>query len=389
MTRLLACLCLSAWAAAIPEAKSVATEGLSAKQQRIVTIAAFTAIGDLRKLNTALNDGLDAGLTINEIKEVLVQMYAYAGFPRSLNGITTFMDVLAEREQKGIRDVVGAEPSPFPANRTSIELGAEIRERLIGGPATGRYITFAPAIDAFLKGHLFGDIFGRDNLDFQSREIATIGALAALGDVNPQLQSHFNVGLNTGLTEAQLRSLVSVIAAHVGKKQADNASAVLADVVRTRPAGGPRVVSMAPAAPPPTPAISISTDSSRRAYAAPAENFTGSAVVRPLFQRNDASRVSAASVTFEPAARTAWHDHPFGQRLIVTAGTGWVQQWGGPAQTMREGDVVSIPPGVKHWHGATATTSVTHIAVQEQRDGSSVRWMEKVSDEQYRARPNR
>ncbi len=90
-----------------------------------------------------------------------MQMYAYAGFPRSLNGITTFMDVLAEREQKGIRDVLGAQPSPFPANMTSIELGAEIRERLIGGPATGKYIAFSPEIDAFLKGHLFGDIFGR------------------------------------------------------------------------------------------------------------------------------------------------------------------------------------------------------------------------------------
>jgi quercetin dioxygenase-like cupin family protein/alkylhydroperoxidase/carboxymuconolactone decarboxylase family protein YurZ len=382
----LACMCLAVFgSAANPEGKPVTTEGLNAKQQRIVTIAAFTAIGDLRKLKTALNDGLDAGLTINEIKEILVQMYAYAGFPRSLNGITTFMDVLAEREQKGIRDVVGAQPSPFPANMTSIELGAEIRERLIGGPATGRYIAFSPEIDAFLKGHLFGDIFGRDNLDFQSREIATISALAALGDVNPQLQSHFNVGFNTGLTEAQMRSLVSVIAAQVGKKLGDKASAVLAEVVRTRPAGDAKAISMTPAAPQPAPAIGISNESSRAAYPAPAEHFTGSAVVRPLFQSTNASRASGAYVTFEPGARTAWHDHPLGQILIVSAGTGWVQQWGGAVQVIREGDVVSIPPGVKHWHGATTTTSMTHIAIQEQRDGSSVQWMEKVSDEQYRA----
>lgn len=384
----LACMCVSVFVtAAIPEKQAWRTDGLNAKQQRIVTIAAFTAIGDLRKLKTALSDGLDAGLTVNEIKEILVQMYAYAGFPRSLNGISTFMDVLAEREQKGIRDVVGAQPSPFPANMTSIELGAEIRERLVGGPATGKYIAFSPEIDAFLKGHLFGDIFGRDNLDFQSREIATISALAALGDVNPQLQAHFSVGFNTGLTETQMRSLVSVIAAQLGKKQADNASAVLAEVVRTRPAGGPKAVRIAPAAPQPSPSVRITNDSSRRPFAAPADYFTGSVVVRPLFQASNASRVSGAYVTFEAGARTAWHDHPLGQALIVSAGIGWVQQWGGLVQVIREGDVVSIPPGVKHWHGATATTSMTHIAIQEQRDGNSVRWMEKVSDEQYRARP--
>jgi 4-carboxymuconolactone decarboxylase len=153
-------------------------QGLNAKQKSIVTIAAFTASGDLQKLKTALNEGLDAGLTINEIKEVLVQMYAYAGFPRSLNSIDTFMGVLEERGKKGIKDELGKEPSPMPVNKSSIELGTEIQTRLIGAPATGKYITFAPAIDQFLKGHLFGDILGRDNLDFQSREIATISALA-------------------------------------------------------------------------------------------------------------------------------------------------------------------------------------------------------------------
>ena len=246
-------------------------------------------------------------------------------------------------------------------------------------------MSIRPEIDAFLKGHLFGDIFGRDNLDFQSREIATISALAALGNLNPQLQGHFSVGLNVGLTEAQMRSLVSVIRARLGKKLADNAAAVLAQVVRTRPAGDAQAVSIAPAVPQDSPTISISNQSSRPTYPAPAEYFTGSAVVRPLFQPNAAARASSAYVTFDPGARTAWHEHPLGQTLIVTAGTGWVQQWGGPVQTMREGDVVTIPPGVKHWHGATATTSVTHIAIQEQRDGSSVHWMEKVSDEQYRA----
>jgi 4-carboxymuconolactone decarboxylase len=154
------------------------TEELDYKQRAMVTIAAFTASGDLPKLTDALNEGLDAGLTINEIKEILVQMYAYAGFLRSLNGINTFMSVLEARQKKGIRDEQGKEPSPLPTNKSSVELGTENQTKLIGAPATGKYITFAPAINQFLKGHLFGDIFGRDNLDWQSREIATIAALA-------------------------------------------------------------------------------------------------------------------------------------------------------------------------------------------------------------------
>ena len=218
----------------ISEAQTMKNEGLNAKQEKIVTIAAFTANGDLQKLKTALIEGLDAGLPINEIKEVLVQMYAYAGFPRSLNGINTFMGVIEEREQKNIKDEIGKEPSPMPANKSSIELGTEIQTILIGAPATGKYITFAPAIDKFLKGHLFGDIFGRDNLDFQSREIATISALANLDGVNPQLQSHFNAGFNTGLTEAQMRSLIFVFEAKVGKKKARNAHEVLNKALSSR-----------------------------------------------------------------------------------------------------------------------------------------------------------
>ncbi len=162
----------------LSEAQTVKSEGLSARQKGIVPIAAFTASGDLEKLKTALNEGLDAGLTVNEIKEILVQLYAYAGFPRSLNGISTFMAVMDERQKKGIKDEMGREASPLPANKSSIELGTEIQTRLVGRPVTGAIYTFAPAIDQFLKGHLFGDIFGRDNLDFQSREIATISALA-------------------------------------------------------------------------------------------------------------------------------------------------------------------------------------------------------------------
>jgi quercetin dioxygenase-like cupin family protein len=112
--------------------------------------------------------------------------------------------------------------------------------------------------------------------------------------------------------------------------------------------------------------------------------FTGTVRLDPLFQPNEPARAAAVSVTFEPSARTAWHTHPLGQTLIVTAGAGWVQREGGPIEEIRPGDVVWFPPGLKHWHGATPTTAMTHIAIQEQLNGKAVEWMEKVADEQYR-----
>ncbi|MBD2540532.1 cupin domain-containing protein [Coleofasciculus sp. FACHB-SPT36] len=132
--------------------------------------------------------------------------------------------------------------------------------------------------------------------------------------------------------------------------------------------------------------VEITRNGSQPSTEGAAEYFTGSVCINPLFPVHDPSRASGASVTFEPGARTAWHTHPLGQTLIVTAGVGWVQQWGGQIQEIRPGDVVWIPPNVKHWHGATATTAMTHTAIQEQLDGTPVNWMEQVSDEQYEGR---
>jgi quercetin dioxygenase-like cupin family protein len=115
----------------------------------------------------------------------------------------------------------------------------------------------------------------------------------------------------------------------------------------------------------------------------PADWFTGAVRIDPLFQASAPARVQGASVTFEPGARTAWHTHPLGQTLIVVSGLGWAQRWGGQIEEIRPGDVVWFAPGEKHWHGATAATAMTHVAVQEQLDGKVVDWMEHVSDEQY------
>ena len=124
---------------------------------------------------------------------------------------------------------------------------------------------------------------------------------------------------------------------------------------------------------------------SRPSEKGPADWFIGAVRIDRLIDAPEPARVAGASVTFEPGARTAWHTHPLGQTLIVTAGCGWIQRWGGPVEEIRPGDVVWFAPGEKHWHGATATTGMTHIAVQEKLNGQVVEWMEKVSDEQYRA----
>jgi quercetin dioxygenase-like cupin family protein len=130
--------------------------------------------------------------------------------------------------------------------------------------------------------------------------------------------------------------------------------------------------------------IEIKRNGSQASAKAPADWFTGTVRIDPLFQAKDSARAAGASVTFEPGARTAWHTHPLGQTLIVTAGLGWVQRQGGPIEEIRPGDVVWFPPDLKHWHGASPTTAMTHIAIQEQLNGKVVDWMEKVSDDQYR-----
>ena len=129
--------------------------------------------------------------------------------------------------------------------------------------------------------------------------------------------------------------------------------------------------------------MQIKRNGSQPSGRGPADYFTGAVRVDPLFQAPDPARVTGGSVTFEPGVRTAWHAHPLGQTLIVTAGCGWVQRWGGPVEEIRPGDVVWIPPGVKHWHGAAPTTTMTHIAIQEKLDGKVVDWLEHVNDEQY------
>ena len=204
------------------------SETLSAKQQSIPLIAAFMATSDMPKLNTAVNQGLDAGMTVSEAKEILVQLYAYAGFPKSLNALGELLKVVEGRKQRGIQDAPGREPTrAIPKGDELLAVGTANQTKISGGPVKNAVTDFAPAINQFLQAHLFGDIFERDNLDWQSRELATVGALAAMPGVEAQLRSHMRASMRVGLSAAQLRHLTQVLAERGDKQAAERADAAL------------------------------------------------------------------------------------------------------------------------------------------------------------------
>ena len=204
--------------------------GLNQKEKSLVKISSYTAQGKMDELKNALNEGLDAGLTINEINEELVQMYAYCGFPKSLNGIAAFMEVAKERKEKGITDEQGKEIDMNNDVEDKYEQGRKVLEELTkmpqSKPAPG-FGEFSPRIDAFLKEHLFADIFASDVLSYHQRELVTITALASSPGAESQLGAHIFMGMNVGVTENQLDDLFSVIENTVGKTEADKGRNIL------------------------------------------------------------------------------------------------------------------------------------------------------------------
>lgn len=199
------------------------------RQEKIVPIAAFTANGDLSGLKPALHDGLDHGLTISEIREVLIQLYAYAGFPRSLNAIQTFMDVLAERQQQHIADPAGDDPESLPPGTDRNAYGEKVRMQLAGQsepPPAAPYQLFAPGIDTFLKEHLFADIFSRGVLNYAEREIATVSALAAMPGTQAQLRFHIGAAMNAGVCPDTMETVLSILHEKIDRTQAETASAI-------------------------------------------------------------------------------------------------------------------------------------------------------------------
>lgn len=211
---------------------------MNQKQQDIVTIAALTSKGDSDKLKVALNVSLDNGMTVNEVKEVLVHTYAYNGFPRALRGLQTLVTVLDERKAKDIADKWGREASPITDTRNKYERGRDILAEISGMPVDAPkagYAILSPEIEVFLKEHLFADLFERDVLNYSERELATIAVIAALGKgVEPMLHSHMNIAMNVGITPDQLRNLFVIIEKNIGRSEADAGRMILNELLQSK-----------------------------------------------------------------------------------------------------------------------------------------------------------
>ncbi len=193
---------------------------LSPAQQAIVPVAAYATNGDLASLKVAMSEGLDAGLSISEAREILVHLYGYTGFPRALNATATLMNLVNERKAAGINDNAGPEPTSIPEGESSQVIGEKVQTELVGRPVAGPLFDFAPVMNTYLQSHLFGDIFARGIFDYEHREIITVAALASLDGAEPQLAAHIRMATNVGVTEAQLSELAEVLKLKVGHREA-------------------------------------------------------------------------------------------------------------------------------------------------------------------------
>jgi 4-carboxymuconolactone decarboxylase len=348
---------------------------LSGKQRSMIAIAACTAKGDLSKLTTALHTGLDSGLTVLQIKEVLVHLYAYGGFPRSIRGLQTLMQVLEERKAKGLQDNNGSEASPIQQTGSKYERGkkvlGELTKKPQDGPPTG-YAAFAPVIDTFLKEHLFADIFERDVLTYTERELVTISVLSAIGNAEPMLRSHFVICRNVGFSDEQLNAFVEMIQSTLGDTAAENAQKVLNELLGTNKT----VVRQS--------GEKTSSFGLSKGEKITSANFTGTVWLNMLVSADTTFNINAGNVTFEPGARTNWHSHPGGQILLVTSGKGRYQEQGKPIREIRQGDVIKCEPNVPHWHGAAPDCEMSHIAIGTNQDKGAVKWLEPVTEKAYR-----
>ena len=207
---------------------------LTKEHEALIRISSQAAIGDLYKLHDELHKGLDAGLKIYKVKESLIHLHAYAGFPRSIRGLQTLMAVVEERQKNGIKDEVGSDASPISTEKTKYDRGKAILQQLTGvkenDVKTG-YAAFAPTIEIFLKEHLFADLFERDVLTYLERELVTISVLASIGRVEPMLKSHLTICVNLGCTPSYLQQFVQIIKQSQGEECATDASKVLTEVL--------------------------------------------------------------------------------------------------------------------------------------------------------------
>ncbi len=335
---------------------------LTSKQQALVAIAANEAKGDIEGLKVALNDGFEKGLTVSEAKEALSHLYAYTGFPRSLNALGALQQVIKERTQTGQKIEEGREADPLPKDYDALKQGTKVQTQLVGGqPFT---YAFAPQTDYYLKAHLFGDIFARNNLSFADREVVTVSAISALPGCEPQLQAHVSGARNMGVNDEALKEMPSLLETKIGPAEAERLRGALASVF-----GEPYQ---------PIQTVDFSVWPKGEPNTAYAQYFIGNSYLAPM-------EGGMANVTFEPRCRNNWHiHHKQVQVLICVSGRGWYQEWGKEAIEMTPGTIIAIPAEAKHWHGAAKDSWFQHLTYHKDvQEGASNEWLEPVSDDIY------
>ena len=339
---------------------------LSNRQKHLATIAALEAQGDLIRLEPEIIAALNGGVTINEIKEAFSQLYAYTGFPRSLNALGVLGNVIESGNGKYNEGKAWVRPAMWDDAQKALAIGTEVQTKLSGRPFN---YEFCPQNDYYLKAHLFGDIFAGDQLTPADREIVTVAALSALNGVAPQLAAHKAGAVNMGNTQEDVDELCQFLS-DKGLSQCDAAADACAG---SWPKGNPN-----------------------DAYA---QYFTGQSHLAPITPKNltaprpegnglgegPTSVLPMSNVTFEPGCRNNWHvHHGAHQILICVSGEGIYQEWGKPAIRLKAGDIIDIPEGAKHWHGATKDSWFQHLASHVHvGDPESNEWLEPVTDEQY------
>ena len=336
---------------------------LTTKQQALVAIAANEAKGNIEELKAALNEGLEQGLTVSEAKEALSQLYAYTGFPRSLNALGALQQVIKERTKAGLRLEEGREADPLPKEYDALSQGTEVQTQLCGGqPFT---YTFAPQTDYYLKAHLFGDIFARNNLTFADREVVTVSAISALPGCEPQLQAHVSGARNMGVSDEALKEMPALLEAKVGAAEAERLRGALASVFGET------------YSPIQTVDFSVWPKGESNPYG---KYFTGESFLADVGG-------GMMNVTFEPRCRNSWHvHHKQVQVLICVAGRGWYQEWGKEAIEMTPGTIIAVPAEIKHWHGAASNSWFQHLTYHKDvQEGASNEWLEAVTNEIYDA----
>lgn len=338
---------------------------MTEREKTLVTIGAFAGKGDLKGLRSAIENGLEHGVTVSEMKEALSHLYAYAGFPRSLNALGTLNQVIDERQKTGNTFDMGKDADPMPAGYDALKQGTAVQTQLSGKPFN---YSFAPQTDYYLKAHLFGDIFARNNLSYPDRELVTVGIISSLEGCDPQLTAHINGARNMGVSDGVIRQIPALLAEKVGKSEAIRAQKAI-DTVLGKAENG---ISDEPDFVFPKGELNVDY----------AQYFIGKSYLAGL--ATGEGKLGVANVTFEPGTRNNWHiHHKGGQILICVSGRGWYQEWGKPAQELHPGDTVDIPAEAKHWHGATKDSWFQHIAIGVPAEGATTEWLEAVSDREY------